>query len=271
MGNHGSLRQLPHYEQAVYLVGAFVYLGDAGVAVAHFQARLYSVAHTAMDLDGLIGSQADQLRAFYLDYRSFDGKLADCFDLSFAFRYSCSSQLSLLGVNHRRGAEEGGFIGKGMGSKLPDFMLDGPKLGDGLAKLPPLKGILYRFVNRKLRATDAASPGFNAAAIEDIERDLEALLALSQQVFSRHRAIVEVQLHRRGAFDAHLLLLRAGGEARVAPLHDKSRKVLVLFDFGKDDEHIGKTAIGNPDFLAVEQIVMAIGAGGSGGFARIGI
>src|SRR5690606_5143979 len=95
----------------------------------------------------------------------------------------------------------------------------------------------------------------DAAYIEDIDRDFESVFPLGEHILHRHGAIIEKYLPCRRSLDAQLMFFRIHGNATEIPLHNKRGKVLVVIDFGKYDEYIGKAAIGDPHLLPVDEIM----------------
>src|SRR5208282_3929799 len=85
--------------------------------------------------------------------------------------------------------------------------------------------------------------------IQNIKRNNVAAAHFVQQVFLRHLAIL--QKHRRGgaAMDAHLVLFIAGLAAGEILFNDESGELLAIH-FRKDDEEVGKAAVGDPHLLA---------------------
>ena len=101
---------------------------------------------------------------------------------------------------------------------------------------------------------------------------------LAEEILFRNDAVLEDQLGRGGAADTHLLLLRADAEAREILLHNESRDTtgaLRLVGHGEDNIDISLAAVGNKDFAAVEDIMIAFEdsfrllAGGIGAGVRL--
>ena len=81
---------------------------------------------------------------------------------------------------------------------------------------------------------------------------------LTQQVFYRHLAILKIQLNSRRALDTHFVLFGALGKTFETSFHDKCGE-LVSVDLGEYGIDIRKAAVGDPAFLAIQQIVLSIG------------
>src|SRR5215469_2152762 len=95
------------------------------------------------------------------------------------------------------------------------------------------------------------------AYIEDVERDYVTASDFPEYVFNRNPHIVKINGGGRCSFDAHLLFFRAAAHPWEATLHQK-RCELLATHFGEDRVEIGRAAIGNPHFLAVEDVVLSI-------------
>ena len=95
---------------------------------------------------------------------------------------------------------------------------------------------------RVARAADAGSAQFEAADVQDVERDVVTLADLAEQVFGRHLAVRQDQRAGGGAADAELVLLRADREARRIAL-DEERGELLAVDLGEDREEVGEAAL----------------------------
>ena len=77
----------------------------------------------------------------------------------------------------------------------------------------------------------------------------------------RHAAAVEQQLARAARADAELVFLLADREARGAALDEERGDALVSrlgVDRGEDDEQVRLVAVGDPELLAVEDVVVTI-------------
>ena len=97
----------------------------------------------------------------------------------------------------------------------------------------------------------------DASNVEDVHGNLEALAAFVEEVFDGHLNVVEEELAGARPFDAHLLLFRIHCDAVVAFFENEGTQVFVVVNLGKHNHHIGKSAVGDPHFLAVEHIVRA--------------
>ena len=270
-GLQSALGQFAYREQSVHLVGTLVDLGDSRVAIAHFDPGFLSVAHAAEDLDGFVGRVAHQIGAFHLDERGLHGEFAHGLQFGFRFREAGGEQFFRFEIDQVGRAIEGRFDGKGLHAQIADLVLDGSEIADRLAELLSLGGIGGGLSDRELAAPYPAGAGLDAAAVEDIEGHFEAFVALAQQIFEWHLAIVEVDLHGRGALDAHFLFFRPDGEAWKIAFDDKGRQVLVAREAREHDEHIGEASVGDPDLLSVEEVVIAPGRQFGRTAPRIGV
>ena len=156
------------------------------------------------------------------------------------------------------GAVGGGLAGVDLDRALGQLVADGAILGDGPAELVALVGVLHAAGQRALGGTDHCAAELDAADVEDVDRDLEALLALIEQVLDGNLDVVEEDLAGGGSLDAHLLLFGVLGDALGVAVHDERGQVLVVVNLGKDDHHVGKPAIGDPHLLAVDDVVLSV-------------
>src|SRR5687767_10464203 len=84
-----------------------------------------------------------------------------------------------------------------------------------------------------------------------------SLADLAQEVFSGDFAILEIQLYRRRAFDSHFMFFRSLGKSFCSSFHNKTGE-LISIHFSEDGINIGKTAVSDPAFLAVQDIIFPI-------------
>ena len=92
----------------------------------------------------------------------------------------------------------------------------------------------------------------------------------AQNVFHRHRHVVQIDGRGGTALDAHLLFFGARSHARKFALHQKRGELLAIH-LRKDGVKIGRATVGDPHFLAVQDVVLAIRAqvGASAGGQRV--
>ena len=163
-------------------------------------------------------------------------------------------------------------IGHGLGrisadSHLGQLVLNHAEFGDGLAEGLTLLGVLEANRQHVLGATHGAGTELQPADVEDVESDNVAAPDLAEHVFHGHGHVVEIHSHRGAALDAHLFFFGAGRDAGKFTLDQECGELLAA-DFGEDRKQIGRAAVGDPHFLAVEDVVFAIrtevGAGAGG-------
>ena len=85
-----------------------------------------------------------------------------------------------------------------------------------------------------------------------------AFADFAQQIFFGHTAVIQDDRRRRRSADAHLLFFRARLEAWKSALHDE-RAELFAINLGKDNDDVGKAAVGDPHFLAIQYPLLAVG------------
>ena len=170
------------------------------------------------------------------------------------------------GVDQEPGAAQlGGHVGNLEGHVL--------LLADGLAELDPLLGVLHGGLIGPLGDAQGLSGNADPAAVQGGHGDLEALALLAQQVLLGHLHVVEVQLAGGGGADAHLVVVLLKGEALPALFHDKGGDAPGADAGGGDGkDHVGAglAAVGDEDFLPVQEVVVPHVLGGGLGAAGVG-
>src|SRR5580700_2609869 len=83
----------------------------------------------------------------------------------------------------------------------------------------------------------------------------------AQQVFPWYHTVLEKQLPGTRPLYTHLVLLFSKSEAGCIPFYYKSAEFIATL-LGEYCENIGKSRIGDPYLLAVERIVLSVGAEG---------
>ena len=145
------------------------------------------------------------------------------------------------------------------------------ELGDALAELDALLGILDGLLHGALAQAQSLRSDTDTAAVQSLHGDLEALALLAQHTILGDDAILEDQVAGRGTANTHLLLVLALREALVVLLHDESGDLLhgaaALVDDlagdGDDDEGISH--------VAVQDVVLAGLIQHSGGLLTLGV
>src|SRR5690606_28749187 len=89
---------------------------------------------------------------------------------------------------------------------LGDLPLDGLKVGDGAAELLALLRILHRRFEARATDADRLRRDADAAAVERVHRDVEALAFLAEQRRRGNTNVLEQDLGRRRATNPGLLL-----------------------------------------------------------------
>ena len=113
-----------------------------------------------------------------------------------------------------------------------------------------------------------------AAAVEHLHGDAEALAFLAEAVFERHFDVVEIDVANMGALLAHLLFGLADGDAFEIARHeegaDAGAALLVGIGARHDGEERGAVGVGDVALGAVEHVVIAgaLGFGAHGGGVR---
>src|ERR1700737_1137055 len=83
------------------------------------------------------------------------------------------------------------------------------------------------------------------------------LAYLAQYIFHRHLTILEIQLYGGGAFVPPLMFFRPLAKSFKAALNNKGREFIAI-NLGKYGIYVCKTAIGDPTFLPVQDIIFSI-------------
>ena len=101
-----------------------------------------------------------------------------------------------------------------------------------------------------LAPPSAAAHKFQPADIQNIKCDDMSLADFTQQIFYRHFAILEIQLHRGRSLDTHLMFFRSLGKSFKPSFNNKCGKFIAV-NLCKYGIYICKTTIGDPAFLPV--------------------
>ena len=152
-------------------------------------------------------------------------------------------------------------------------------VGDGAAELAALEGIASGQLQRVARQTGAGRRDADPAGAERRERDLQPVTLVAQPVRGGDASVLEDELVRARAADAHLSFLGAEPEpGRIGLDHEGGDAGLALraVDRAEDDVASGVAGVGDPDLGAGEQVVVAVPASrqrqgrGVGAGARLG-
>ena len=236
------------------LVGALVDGGDLGVPVGPLHLHTFHEPGAAVNLQGVVGDLQGDVGGVHLGHGGFHAV----------------GGVRLLqlggGVHQEPGAAElGGHVG--------DLKGDGLLEADGLAELDALLGVGHGGVIGPLGDAQRLGRDTDAAAVQGGHGDLEAVALLAQQVLPGHFHIVKDQLGSGGGADAHFVVVVAEVEALPALLHDEGADAPgadIRCGDGKDHIGVRLGGVGNEDFAAVEDIVVALQDGGGLGAAGVG-
>ena len=143
---------------------------------------------------------------------------------------------------------------------MPNSLIDLP---NALRSLAYLNGV------GEVGAAAAMGEGaeLQPAEVQDVERDDVAASDFAEDVLHRHLDVVQIDGRGGAAFDAHLLFFGAGFDAGPRALHQERREFLAA-DLCEDRVEVRKAAVGDPHFLAVEDVVLAVLQRGRRGYGR---
>src|SRR5262249_18309718 len=122
-----------------------------------------------------------------------------------------------------------------------------------------LLGVLQRNAENVLGAAYGARPKLEPADIQNVEGNDMAAADFTEYVLHRHLDIAQIDRGGGAALHPHLLFSRAAGDSADRALDQECRNFLPFY-LGEDGEEIGRPAVGDPHFLAIEDVVRAIGA-----------
>ena len=196
-------------ERAHDVVGALEDREDPDVAQDLLVGLAAQVAGAALELHRAVGLVPDELGPGDLADRRLDRVVLD-------------PGVDEAGgqVGHRLQAEQ-------VGDHPADLVLDHLEVGQRLAELLALLDVVDRQVDEALGQPDRAGPQADAAVVEDLHRDVEALARLAEHVLGRDAHVLEVERAEVVAAQAHRLVGLAGLEA-LHPLLEDQRDVRVL-------------------------------------------
>ena len=261
----GALQHDPGDQQPVDLVGAFENPVDARIAIGALYRVILVKSVAAVDLHAFVHHVVEHFRRVHLDDRALRGELFHRLHLHprrvrLRPRKPFQQGLNLAdhAVAHRLG-------GEGPDRHLRQLVLDQAELRDGRPERFPLLGVLDGKTQYVLRCAHRERAQLQPAEIQDVERDDMAAADLAQNVLDRDRYIVQVDGRGRAAFDPHLLFFGAGLDAGEPALHQKSRELFASY-FGEDRKEVGLAAVGDPHFLAVQNVMRPIGRKIGSGF-----
>ncbi len=168
------------------------------------------------------------------------------------------------------GAIHQAFEHVGCDSHVGDLLLDQAEGGDGAAELLSLLGIGDDLGHGRFHRSQAPGAELEAADIENVKGNAMASSHLPQDIFHRHRHIVQDQWTGGGTDDPHLVLFLSDRQARRLAFDHKGGEKRFI-DLGKNGVQIRKRSIGNKVLGAVEDIVRTVRRqlGGGQGCERI--
>ena len=132
-------------------------------------------------------------------------------------------------------------------------------------------GILDGMRQSIFRSAQNGTAQFDSSDVEDIDRNLESLFPLVEQVFDRHMDVIEKDLTGRRPLNSHLLFLGVFRNPFGMSVYDEGREVFVIIDFGEYNHDIRESPIGDPHLLSVDDIVLAVLAEFGLGLSAVGI
>src|ERR1700688_880349 len=214
---------------------------------------------TAMDLDAFVHHVVEHLRGEDFHHRAFRRVLLDGLHL----RDGTLSPLGGRGL-HLAFDESGYTPGHGLGCENPNghfgkFVLDSAEVSNSGAKGFSLLRVLDGDGEHILGGADRRRTKFQAPNIEHIERDDVTTPDFSQDVLDGNSYVIEINRSGGRAANTHLMFLGAAADTRKGSLHEEGAEFFAS-DFGEDGKQIGRATVGNPHFLAVEYVVLAVGS-----------
>ena len=142
-------------------------------------------------------------------------------------------------------------------SHFCQFVLHGAEAGNGHAKCFALLGIFDTGGKNAFGCAHHRRPKLEPSDIENVEGNHVSAADFTQHVLNRHLHVVKIDGRRRAALDPHLVFLRAAGQSAKRALHNERRELLSP-NLGEHDKHIRCAAVGNPHFLAVQDVMLAV-------------
>src|SRR5262245_30275243 len=256
----GSGQDLACDHHPLDLAGALADLHELGIAVHTLHRYFAHVAHAAVDLNGLVGHPVRGLAREQLGHRRL-------------------LHVGLAGVPEQRGVVHEQARGLDLGGHVGQHELHGLEVGDWLIELAALLGVRDRVIEGAARDAEGYGADRDASAGQRAHEGLEAAARIAEQVLVGHEAILEVDRHRVGAAQTHLLLARTGAEALGCGVHDERRDAVgarARLGHGRERHVLRDAAVGDVDLVAVHLpsarhlLGARLGAGGVGARAGLG-
>ena len=135
-----------------------------------------------------------------------------------------------------------------------DLVLDQLEVGQRPAELVAIVDVVDRLVQQPLGRPHRARPQADAAVVEDLHRDVEALAGLAEHVLGRHPHVLEVEAPQVVAPQPHGVVALADLEA-LHPRLDDQRDVAVLavhLAAGEGREHRALAPVADVALLPVQ-------------------
>src|ERR1017187_6873200 len=228
--------------QELHVRRAFVDLADLRIAEELLHRVVLGEAVAAVDLDAQRGHALGNLRGVELGHGCFFHEVHG-------------------GVLHAGAIVEQHAGRLDLGGHLRDLELNTLELADGAAELLALLRVLDGEFPGATGQPEHLRADVDAAFVQRLDGDLVALADFAQHVALGHAAIFHDQLAGAGRPDAEFVFLLADGDSRGVFLDDEGGDALVAggrIDGGEHDEDSRLLAVGYPQLLAVEDILVAL-------------
>ena len=158
------------------------------------------------------------------------------------------------GVDQPAGEVGHGLQPEQVGDHPADLVLDELEVGEGLAELAALLDVVDGQVKQLLGGADRPGAEADAAVVEDLHRDAEAVAGLAEDVLGGDADVLEVEAAQVVAAQAHRVEALADLQA-LHPLLQHQRDVLVApvhLAAGEGGDHVGARAVADVALLAVQ-------------------
>src|ERR1700676_2349729 len=233
-------------DQALNLAGAFVYLGDARIAVHAFDGIFAAVAIAAVNLHRFVGGARGHFGCEKLGDGSFHGETR-------------TTVLLPGGLAHQ---EAGGINFRG---HIGQHELNGLKVGNGMAKSRALPRVFQGVLERSLGDAGSLRGDADTPAVERGQGNLVTLTFGAQAIFDGNFAIGKGKLGAGGGVNAEFFFFFADMKTGRAAFDDEGGDALfgaVAISIHINEGGVGYAAIGDPGFGAVNDIAIAAAHGG---------
>src|SRR5579862_4449639 len=231
-------------DEPLDLLGALVQLGDLGVAHHPLHGEVVGVTVPAEDLHRIGGHGHGRVTGHELRDGSPTGRLG------------------------RPGLDLDARLVRELASRLDprvhvgEHRLDHLEVADPLAELLPVPGVGDRHVERTLGDADGLGGDRRSGPIERGHRELPAVALVADPVRGRHADAVELELGRRAAADAELVLEPGDLEPLRRDVHGEARQALVARPLrarhGEDRDHARHAAVRDEPLRALEHVLVAV-------------